>query len=455
MNKELILNDGVKGKLTSPKQEEGITLVALVITIIVLLILAGVSIATITGYDSIPDNAKTAVEASRQDATVEQTMVNSINNLFEKYLPSGGNNGGDGEVDTVAPTITANNASIEIEEKANNTFESLFTVTWGGTIEGTITYTINDENTSYTNTSELAVGTHTLKCIVTKDNGKSANASVSITVKGSGIASITTATEIQSGTTPYLDGTGKNTVMVPGGFKVRTDIATTVQQGIVIEDDIGNQFVWIPIGDVYKDDGTSTFVEFGRYDYWGIMQQSADDYEHIVEINNVYEMYTFRESNFSRTSPIPSTSYNLGEFITKTKENKGFYIARYTGRFVDDTGISSGFTEGSPAVTTQVPVFDGESSSVCRQGDAAIACRNLYKGNTFVSSDLINSYAGGTAAKCFNSCVEIGIFGNRSSKQWTTESITYRGIEDGILYSYLGYDWGGGQADRWFILLFF
>ena len=68
------------------KSQKGITLVALVITIIVLLILAGVSIATITGYDSIPDNAKAAVDASTQDATAEQEMVNKVDNLFQKYL---------------------------------------------------------------------------------------------------------------------------------------------------------------------------------------------------------------------------------------------------------------------------------------------------------------------------------------------------------------------------------
>ena len=68
------------------KQQKGITLVALVITIIVLLILAGASIATITGYDSIPDNAKIAVDASKQDATVEQNMVNAIDALFKEYV---------------------------------------------------------------------------------------------------------------------------------------------------------------------------------------------------------------------------------------------------------------------------------------------------------------------------------------------------------------------------------
>ena len=68
------------------KQQKGITLVALVITIIVLLILEGVSIATITGYDSIPDNANTAVEKSNLDTEEEQLMINKVDELFQKYL---------------------------------------------------------------------------------------------------------------------------------------------------------------------------------------------------------------------------------------------------------------------------------------------------------------------------------------------------------------------------------
>ena len=38
-----------------------------------------------------------------------------------------------------------------------------------------------------------------------------------------------------------------NTVYIPGGFKVASDSATKVEDGIVIEDSKGNQFVWIPV----------------------------------------------------------------------------------------------------------------------------------------------------------------------------------------------------------------
>ena len=48
------------------KQEKGITLIALVITIIVLLILAGISIASLTGENGILKQAETAQEETKK-----------------------------------------------------------------------------------------------------------------------------------------------------------------------------------------------------------------------------------------------------------------------------------------------------------------------------------------------------------------------------------------------------
>ena len=48
------------------RKEQGITLIALVITIIVLLILAGISIATLVGENGILAKANTAKEESKK-----------------------------------------------------------------------------------------------------------------------------------------------------------------------------------------------------------------------------------------------------------------------------------------------------------------------------------------------------------------------------------------------------
>lgn len=55
------------------KKNRGITLIALVITIIVLLILAGISIATLTGQNGILNKANTAKEESKK-AEYEETI---------------------------------------------------------------------------------------------------------------------------------------------------------------------------------------------------------------------------------------------------------------------------------------------------------------------------------------------------------------------------------------------
>lgn len=68
------------------KGQKGVTLVALVITIIVLLILAGVALATIQGNDSVIDNANYAVTQYKEQANDDQEIVNKVDNLFQKYL---------------------------------------------------------------------------------------------------------------------------------------------------------------------------------------------------------------------------------------------------------------------------------------------------------------------------------------------------------------------------------
>ena len=79
------------------KGNKGITLIALIITIIVLLILSGVAIKTITGYDSIPDNAKLAVETYKTNAEKEQQKMQGIIDYVKHALA--------GETETFDETV--------------------------------------------------------------------------------------------------------------------------------------------------------------------------------------------------------------------------------------------------------------------------------------------------------------------------------------------------------------
>ena len=57
------------------KQQKGITLIALVVTIIILLILAGVSIAMLTGNNGVLTQAKSAKENTRVGEVQEKVKL--------------------------------------------------------------------------------------------------------------------------------------------------------------------------------------------------------------------------------------------------------------------------------------------------------------------------------------------------------------------------------------------
>ncbi len=67
------------------KQKKGITLVALVITIVILLILAGISIAQLTG-NGLFENAKLAKEKYKNEQEKENKTLSDYENLIEDEI---------------------------------------------------------------------------------------------------------------------------------------------------------------------------------------------------------------------------------------------------------------------------------------------------------------------------------------------------------------------------------
>ncbi len=84
------------------KKENGITLIALVVTIIVLIILVGVSINLVLGEDEIVEKAKFAKEQTEQAKTNEEKSLNETANYIEDIESD---NGGSS---TPNPTLTTN-----------------------------------------------------------------------------------------------------------------------------------------------------------------------------------------------------------------------------------------------------------------------------------------------------------------------------------------------------------
>lgn len=72
------------------KKERGITLVALVITIVVLLILAGVTITSLSGNENIIKKAKEARDVYANDETHTQETLNTTDEILANILNNEG-----------------------------------------------------------------------------------------------------------------------------------------------------------------------------------------------------------------------------------------------------------------------------------------------------------------------------------------------------------------------------
>lgn len=96
------------------KQEKGVTLVALVITIIVLLILAGVSIAMLTGDNGILTKASDSKETNAKAQITEDVSLAISEIMANKMDPS--YTGSDNTITaaTIAKLAKANDASLTI-----------------------------------------------------------------------------------------------------------------------------------------------------------------------------------------------------------------------------------------------------------------------------------------------------------------------------------------------------
>ena len=113
------------------KQGKGITLIALVITIIVLLVLAGVTIATLTGENGILNQADKAKDKTTEaesiervqvevagsyglDGTIDKKQLNKNLGNIKGLMFNGAEFGGDNIITSLPATVTLNGYDIEI-----------------------------------------------------------------------------------------------------------------------------------------------------------------------------------------------------------------------------------------------------------------------------------------------------------------------------------------------------
>ena len=278
------------------KSKKGITLVALVVTIVVLLILAGVSINAVLGDNGIIKKANQAasvtkeaevkeainrtilefyltndyetledfLKAKAEDGSIDSVTKNADGTLTvkkgeysvtveNKTNSSGGSSsGGSTGGETQTPEITIGEAKVVANsDGTGSAITDAASVYLGDTLYITFSHSITGGTTTVDKTIPYAVtanGTYTFTVTGTV-NGKSYTKNVSVTVNQfKDVYELT-----------YSDGI----VYMPEGFKIAKGSASTVQGGVVIEDKDGNQFVWVPVATIadykrtwYTGDGT-------------------------------------------------------------------------------------------------------------------------------------------------------------------------------------------------------
>ena len=278
------------------KSKKGITLVALVVTIVVLLILAGVSINAVLGDNGIIKKANQAASVTKEaevkeainrtilefyltndyetledflKAKVTEGKIDSVTKnadgtltvkkgeysvtVENKTNSSGGSSsGGSTGGETQTPEITTGEAKVVANsDGTGSAITDANSVYLGNTLYITFSHSITGGTTTVDKTIPYAVtanGTYTFTVTGTV-NGKSYTKNVSVTVNQfKDVYELT-----------YSDGI----VYMPEGFKIAKGSASTVQGGVVIEDKDGNQFVWVPVATIadykrtwYTGDGT-------------------------------------------------------------------------------------------------------------------------------------------------------------------------------------------------------
>ena len=179
-----------------------------------------------------------------------------------------------------------------------------------------------------------------------------------------------------------------NKIVVPAGFKIVSDDTTnnaqTVDKGIVIEDATetatkGSQFVWVPVGIITREDGSTTTINLNRYTF-------ADDGNPTAQSDAIIEKY-YQELEISDKGNAVAKS--IKDFKKSAETKRGYYIGRYEAR------------KNSNGTITEVKT-DTVWNNIT-QPDAATKSQNMYNSNKF-ASDLINSYAWDTATFFLQTC---------------------------------------------------
>ena len=368
------------------KEMKGITLITLVITIVVLMILAGVSINTVLGDDGIIKKAKEAAEATKR-ASAEEEMnrlvleyqLASNDETLESFLQEkvtegridGVTDNGDGTITItkkvegkdytitvkkpVAPTPSVKVGAIRVVSDSTGAGSSLGEASTrkGTTLYIMIESTISGGTTTVSPEVPYAVTENgTYKFTVTGTvNGTAYTKEVSVEVN-----QFKDTYEYMDKNTEVTYPDGK--VWVPEGFRIADDSSDNIQGGVVIEDKDGNQFVWVPV-------------------------DTIDNYKRTCYRNN--SLYRYEQCS----EDLPEDEK------TSVEKYKGFYIGRYEAGDKESTEAKT--LRSSNDVTKTVTIKKGQAPYNYVTPEEAISLAEGFakqqKYSENIKTKLVSSYA--------------------------------------------------------------
>ena len=346
------------------KTNGGITLIALVITIIVLLILAGVAIATLTGDNGLLTKARDA-RNTNIDKEIEEEVRLAWNKAYiDGYMEKGTN---------IAKAI-ADELGIA---------ESAVTLSADGK-ELSVTY--KGRTVKLDPTTGKTIG------ITVAGADETPGDTPGDTPGGEGNLPPITAGQKAPDNSNAQYKSGNYTAIIPAGFTVSNQSGeSSIETGLVIRDDDGNEFVWIPVGIPWKTDSTKT-ITLSRYTF----DTNGDQTDQGA--NTIYNYFRELASSTLRNA----VAKNIEDFKTKTNAAGGFWIGRYEARIEGYTSVNTncpyndpnwvGYTGGKLVEKPGAQVFN-----YITQKKASELSRTMYSANNYFESDLVNSYAWDTA----------------------------------------------------------
>lgn len=416
-------------------KNKGITLVALVITIIILLILAGISISALTNtgiFGKAKDaQTKSALAEAKEKMTLllnewQMDHVTSTKTLetflqekvtdktIEEYKKlDNGNyevyiNGyvgvidGEGniveEMQKAGPRPTISNITIKSEDGTTDVADNSqkagtkLQINFSSSIENGTIKSVTPAVPYTTNGTETSVTFTVVGAIDGKDYTIKKTVNVASKYKQRQYPAVEANKTYNENTT--LQDAYLNKIVIPAGFKVTND-TTNVAEGIVIEDatsgaTAGSQFVWVPVGKITKADGTETEIKLNRYTFASDGTPTAKNEERI-------------DSYYSETASKGNTvAKSISDFKSSVAANGGYYIGRYEAR----------------KNTTSGKLTEVNSDSVWNnitQPGAATQARNMYDEQQPFTSDLMNSYAWDTAITFIQNCTDKTNYANQNS----------------------------------------